>query len=81
MARRQQAEDSFNNLQNSIKSIYAELKKYDVESLTEAETELSRLQGEYRILQELIAKAPDDEPKKKVSPKAEVIDASEIEGA
>lgn len=72
-ALRQNAEDSFNNLQNSLTSIKEELKKYGLETVEDGYAELNRLQGEYRAYQAMEA---DKKPK---TPKADVIDATEVD--
>lgn len=70
LARREQAESAFNAMQNSITSIKSELRKYGVETLEEAHEELMRLQGEYRLVNELISKTTQSI----VSPEANVVD-------
>lgn len=70
LKRRQEAEDNFNTIQEKRAEKQQEVEQLDME--------LGRLQGEYRLINELIEKA--DTPKK-VSKKAEVIDATSVEGA
>lgn len=72
-ALRAKAEDSFNNLQSSVNSIREELKKYGLETVEEALSELNRLQGEYRAYQALEQKPP------KPAKKADVIDATPVD--
>lgn len=70
LALRQEAENSFNNLQTSLNSIKAELQKYGLETIEEGYAELNRLQGEFRALNKVIDKK---------KPKPDVIDATEVD--
>lgn len=74
-ARKQQSEDSFNKLQAFKSEVLEKLKAFGLGSFTEIEEELLRLQGEYRLIEELLDK-PSAKPSK-VSPTPEVIDATE----
>lgn len=73
LARRQKAENSFNDLQKQ-----KEQKQQEIENM---DTEMARLQGEWRLLNDLIDKENDTKKKTKVSPKAEVLDLTDVEGA
>lgn len=75
LARRKQAEDTFNVLKNSIGLIEAELAKYGMSSLEEAKDELVRLQGEHRLISELL----DQAAPVKASSKADVVDATGVD--
>lgn len=68
IARRKQAEDQFNALQKEI----ADLEKQTVDKQTQA----AQLQGEWRVLGELVDKA--DVPAETVSPAPDVIDVSPV---
>lgn len=68
-ARRAQAEDSFNLL---VKQ--KELKEQEINDI---DTELARLQGEYRLVDDLLVKGKPS----KVSPKPDVIDVPAATGA
>lgn len=70
MARRQQAEDTFNNL---VKQKEAKQKEVD-----DLDIEMARLQGEWRLLGELI---DAEKPKKAKVTKASEIDVTDVEGA
>lgn len=70
IARRKQAEDQFNALQNEI----ADLEK----QITVKQTEAAQLQGEWRVLGELVDKADGDVPADTVSPTPDVIDVSPV---
>lgn len=72
---RKAAEDTFNTLQTSLNSIKAELQKYGLETLDDGYAELNRLQGEFRALN----KALESLPKDKKTPKANIIDATEVD--
>lgn len=69
--RRAQAEAAFNNLQTTIQNVKAKLREYGVETLEEAHEELMRLQGEFRVVNDLLNK-PDTNPP--VSPTPETVD-------
>lgn len=83
--RRSEAEGAFNDIKTSFDSIMAELGKYKAESISDLETEMHRLQGEFRVLNELIDKTPEDpvQPSEAeiVSTKADKIDATKVKGA
>lgn len=66
IARREQAEASFNALVKQREQKEQEIKEIDVE--------LNRLQGEYRVVDDLLKTTAKPS---KVSPKAEVIDVGE----
>lgn len=70
LARRKQAEDSFNTL--------AQQKIQKEKEINEIETELARLQGEYRLVDDILNKKAEAS---KVSPKPEVIDVDAATGA
>lgn len=80
MARRQLAETLFNNLKTSLDSIKAELQKYGVDSVTEAEAELNRLQGEYRLINDFVGEV-EKTTKKDVGKVAGKIDTTKVKGA
>lgn len=71
IARRKQAEDTFNEL-----NVQKEQKQVEVDQITE---EMNRIQGEYRLINELIE--TEQKPKKAKSSKADVIDVTKVEGA
>lgn len=70
-ARKAQAEAVFNNLQNFKNEVQEKLKAFGLDNFGDIESELARLQGEYRVLEELLTKKAEPS---KVSPKADVID-------
>lgn len=51
------------------------------EQKTEIEREQYRLQGEYRVISDLMEQQKKEKKSKKVSPEANVIDATGTEGA
>ena len=67
-ARRSQAENDFNELQKQ-----KDQKQTEMNTINE---EMFRLQGEYRLLNDLLNKK-----KSKISPKAEVLDVTSVEGS
>lgn len=70
-ARKAQAEAVFNNLQNFKNEVQEKLKAFGLDNFGDIEAELARLQGEYRVLEELLTKKAEPS---KVSPEADVID-------
>lgn len=68
-ARRLEVETQFNALQTNKANLQAQM--------DEAEAELARFQGEYRLINDLLSKF--EEPKK--SKKANVIDVTAVPGA
>lgn len=77
LEQRKAAEDKFEQIKTSVDAIKAEIAKYGVESVKELEDELVRLQGEFRAINQVIENLPADKAKK-VSPKADVIDATAV---
>lgn len=77
VAQRQEAESTFNAVQNSINVIQAELKKYGAETIADLEAELLRLQGEYRAINKALEVS--EKPKGSKSKKADTIDATEVD--
>lgn len=74
--RRTKAEETFNNLTKQ--------KERKQEELNDIDTELARLQGEWRLLNDLIAEqTPEDGPPKKdkKAKVADTIDATDVKGA
>lgn len=72
-ARRQQVEDTFNELQKQKTE-----KETEVTTINE---ELLRLQGEYRTINSLLEEEEKPKTKKKASKEAEVIDVTGVKGA
>jgi len=72
-ARRVQAENSFNELVKLKDEVELKLKTLGVASFAEIDTELARLQGEARLVDDLFKAKPP------VSPTAEVIDATAVD--
>lgn len=70
LARREKAGDSFNKL--------VKQREAKVEEITNLDAELNRLQGEYRLINDLLDKA---EEALSVSTKADKLDASKVKGA
>lgn len=70
-ARKAQTETVFNDLQNFKNEVQEKLKIFGLTDFNDIEAELARLQGEYRVLEELLTKKAEPS---KVSPKADVID-------
>ncbi len=79
LAKRQEAEDNFNMLKASVDAVKAELQKYGVETLADAEAELMRLQGEYRLINKLISEKESKVKPAKAKDPATTIDATEVE--
>lgn len=52
--RQQTAEQKFNQLTEFLSSVAAKLKEFGVDTVEDAQVELHRLQGEYRLLNEQI---------------------------
>lgn len=70
--RRERAQTAFDGLVTLKEYVQTELDKFGVKSFEEIETELARLQGEYRLVDDLLPKT------KKKSVPANVIDAESI---
>lgn len=74
--RREKAENIFNELVKLKEYVSAKLKDYNVSDYDEIETELARLQGEFRLVEDLLVESA---VKIKTSPpSANVIDAEPV---
>ncbi len=74
LARRQQAEDSFNSLVKDKETKQLEMDQLD--------TEMARLQGEWRLVNDLLDKLSKEKPKKSnISKEADIIDVTDVQGA
>lgn len=71
-ARRAQAESVFNDLQQFKNEVIEKLKSFGLNEFNEVDSELLRLQGDYRTINGLLNK-PVAKPSK-VSPEAETVD-------
>lgn len=83
--RREQTKAQFDALQKQKSDLEKELTNVQTQ-IDDTEAELARLQGEYRVLTELIESSPAPEPKlkniktKKDTP-ADVLDVTDVPGA